>query len=364
MAAVSSQPATPAELSNQENARSLGQRIRNITRSYAFRVVVQGLLTAWAATTFTFVLIRLLPGNPVDIRIDQLLQQGYTLEEARNQAATLYEFDPSEPLLNQYTTYITNLVQGDLGVSITSAGTPVRDQILRFLPWTLISVGSALLISFTLGILIGIMTAYWRGGWFDNTVTAIASVLSGVPDYVFAILIILIPGVQLQWFNVGEMRGGVDPSIDPSQTLEYIASVIQHAILPVITYVLATIGVWILSMRSSTISTLGEDYINVAKARGLSEGRILTAYVGRNAMLPLVTRLAISIGFVLSGSVIVERFFEYPGLGLQLARAVGARDYTTMQGIFLVITIAVIASNILADLMLGWLDPRVSLGDK
>lgn len=340
------------------------QRLKAITRSYTFRVVVQGLITIWAATTFTFVLIRLLPGNPVDIRIDQLMQLGFTLEEARNQAATLYDFNPDEPIFSQYIDYIGNLLQGDLGTSITSAGTPVRDQILRFLPWTLISVGSALLISFSLGVFIGIVMAYWRGSWLDNFLTALGSILSGIPDYVYAILIILIAGVQLELFSVGAMRGGVDPNIDPGFTLEYIGSVIQHALLPIITYVLATVGVWMLSMKSSTLSTLGEDYINVAKARGLSDGRILTTYVGRNAMLPLVTRLAISIGFVLSGSVIVEKFFEYPGLGLQLARAVGARDYTTMQGIFLVITVGVIASNILADLMLGWLDPRVSLGEK
>ncbi len=339
-------------------------RLRRIASSYTFRVVVQGLLTIWAATSFTFVLIRLLPGNPVSIRMDQLMQQGYTYEEARNQAANLYDFDPDEPILNQYLTYMGNLLQGDLGVSITSAGTPVRDQILRYLPWTLISVGSALLISFSLGVLIGIMMAYWRGSLFDNVMTAAASILSGIPDYVYAIFIILIAGVQLQWFDVGAMRGGADPGIPPGFTLDYIGSVIKHALLPIITYLLATIGVWILSMKSSTLSTLGEDYINVAKARGLPEGRILTAYVGRNAMLPLVTRLAISIGLVLSGSVIVERFFEYPGLGLQLSRAVTSRDYTTMQGIFLVITIAVIASNILADLMLGWLDPRVSLKDR
>lgn len=344
--------------------RNLRTIFKNIVSSYIFRVVLQGIITAWAVMTVTFVLIRMLPGNPVQVRIDFLMNQGYTYEQAVNQAATLYAFDPNEPILNQYLRYMSNLLHGDMGKSITSAGTPVSQQILRFLPWTLISVGSALLISFSLGIMIGLMMAYWRGGILDNVVTALASILSGIPDYVFAIVIILIAGVQLQLFNVGEMRGGVDPGIPPGFTFEYIASIIRHALLPIITYVLATVGVWILSMKSSTISTLGEDYIHVAKARGLSERRILTAYVGRNAMLPLVTRLAISIGFVLSGSVIVERYFEYPGLGLQLSRAVGSRDYTTMQGIFLVVSIAVIASNILADLMLGWLDPRVSLEEK
>ena len=339
-------------------------RLQAVVSSYTFRVLLQGLITAWAAITFTFFLIRLLPGNPVEVKIDRLMQQGYTMEEARNQAANLFDFNPDQPLLEQYIDYLGKLIRGDMGQSIVSAGTPVRSQILRFLPWTLLSIGSALLISFTLGILLGLAMAYWRGSVLDNVVTALASILSGIPDYVYAITIILVAGVQLQWFNVGEMRGGVDPNIPAGFTFEYIGSVIQHALLPITTYVLATIGVWILSMKSSTISTLGEDYINVAKARGLSEGRILTAYVGRNAMLPLVTRLAISIGFVMSGSVIVERFFEYPGLGRALYTAVSTRDYTTMQGIFLVITVAVIFSNILADLMLGWLDPRVSLEDK
>jgi peptide/nickel transport system permease protein len=292
------------------------------------------------------------------------MQQGYTAQEAENLAASLFNYDPTVPVIEQYIQYLIGLFQGNLGQSVSSAGTEVSQIILRFLPWTLLSVGSALLISFTLGIIMGTAMAYWRGSWFDNLLTAISSILSGIPDYVYAIGIILIAGVQLELFNVGEMRGGVDPDIDAGFTLAYIGSVIKHALLPIITYVLATVGVWSLSMKSSTISTLGEDYINVAKARGLSERRILFSYVGRNAMLPLVTRLAISIGFVISGSVIVERFFEYPGLGRALTLAVGARDYTTMQGIFLVITIAVIVSNILADLMLGWLDPRVSLGDK
>lgn len=336
-------------------------RLIAIRKSYVFRIIFQGILTAWAATTFTFFLVRLLPGDPVSIKTDQLMQQGYTAEEAANIAATLFRYDPTEPLWQQYFQYMSNILQGDLGQSISSAGTEVSAIILRFLPWTLLSVGSALLLSFTVGMILGTAMAYWRGSLFDNVMTGLASALSGIPDYVYAIAIILIFGVQLKWFDVGEMRGGVSQDVEAGFTFTYIGSVIKHALLPVITYFIATVGSWMLAMKSSTISTLGEDYINVAKARGLSENRILFSYVGRNAMLPLVTRLAISIGFVLSGSVIVERFFEYPGLGRALTIAVTTRDYTTMQGIFLVITIAIIASNILADLMLGWLDPRVSL---
>lgn len=337
-------------------------RLRERLFGYAIRVILQGLITVWAVTTFTFFLIRLMPGNPVDIKIDQLMQQGIPYEIARNQAMGLFAFNPDEPLPVQYLAYLGNLLRFDLGNSITNPGVRVIDQIAAFLPWTLFSVGSGLLISFALGVTLGTAMAYWRGSVFDNVLTAIASILYGIPDYIIALLLLIVGGVQLRLFQIGELRGAVDPGIAPGLTLEYIGSVLKHALLPVSTYVLASVGGWILTMKSSTIATLGEDYIAVAKARGLPERRILTAYVARNAMLPLVTRLAISIGFVVGGSVIVEELFQYPGLGRSLRRAINSRDYTTMQGIFLVISISVVVSNMLADLMMGWLDPRIRLG--
>jgi peptide/nickel transport system permease protein len=344
----------------REQLRKMLGRFR---RSYIVRVVAQGLLTIWAVLTFTFFLIRLMPGNPLDVKIDQLQRtQGISYQQALAQASGLFGFDPNKPLGEQYIDYFGKLLRGDLGQSITSAGTPVADQILRYLPWTLFSVGLGLLFSFTFGILLGLAMAYWRGGILDNAVTVIASILYGVPDYIIPLLLIIVVGIQWGWFSPGEMRGGVDPSIQPGFTPEYIGSLLKFAVLPVLTYVLASIGGWILTMKSSTLATLGEDYINVAKARGLSERRILTGYVGRNALLPLVTRLAISVGFVVSGSIIVEELFQYPGIGRNLLRAINARDYTTMQGMFLVITITVVISNILADLLFGLLDPRVQLG--
>ena len=337
--------------------------LRRIRKSYTVRVVLQGLLTIWAVTTFTFFLIRLMPGNPLDIKIDQLQrQQNISYDDARSRAASLFGFDPDKPVGEQYVDYIGKMLHGDLGLSITSPGVKVTDQIIQYLPWTLFSVGLGLLISFTLGVGLGLAMAYWRGGILDNTVTVISSILYGIPDYIIPLLLIIVVGIQWGWFSPGAMRGGVDPSIKPAFTLEYIGSILKFALLPILTYVLSSVGGWILSMKSSTLSTLGEDYINVAKARGLSERRILTGYVGRNALLPLVTRLAISIGFVVGGSVIVEELFQYPGIGRNLLRAINARDYTTMQGMFLVITIAVVVSNVLADLLFGVLDPRVRLG--
>ncbi len=182
------------------------------------------------------------------------------------------------------------------------------------------------------------------------------------PDFIIPLLIILILGVQLHVFSVADTLGRVDPTIEPGFTLEYIGSVLSHAILPVLTYVAATVGGWILTMKSSTLSTLGEEYVTVAHARGLPQRRVLTAYVGRNAMLPLVTRLAISIGFVVGGSVIIEDIYRYRGLGKFLTTAIVARDYTSMQGVFLVIAISVVVANMLADVLYGVLDPRVRIG--
>lgn len=365
MSVKSTVPPAASPVRQMRYLKPFRQRVGEALSSYTARVLLQGLFTVFAVMTFTFFLVRLMPGNPVDIKIDQLMQtQGLTYEQARSQAAGLFDMDLNAPVGQQYLTYVQRVLRGDLGKSILSAGTPVADIIWRFLPWTLFSVGLGLLVSFALGVLIGAAMAYWRGGILDNVMTAVASILYSIPEYIIALLIILVAGVQLQLFQVGELRGGFNPDVAPGFTLEFIGSILKHATLPVITYVLATIGGWILAMKSSTISTLGEDYITVAKARGLSERRVLTAYVGRNALLPLVTRLSVSIGLVVGGSVIVEELFQYPGLGRQLLRAINGRDYTVMQGIFLIIAISVVASTIIADLMLGWLDPRVRVGQK
>lgn len=336
--------------------------IGRIVNSYFARTLFQAIITLWAVMTLTFVMIRQMPGNPFDVYVSQILNtENISYEEALARAAGLFDFDPDAPLIEQYLEYIGNILQGDLGQSITSAGTPVTEQILRYLPWTLFSVGSGLLISFTLGVLIGTAMAFWRGTLFDNLMTGLSSLLFSIPNYIIAYLIILIFGVQLGLFSVGQMRGGVDPRLTPGFTAEYIASIIKHAILPVIVYLTATIGGWMLTMKSSTIATLGEEYVTVARARGLSQWRILTAYIGRNAMLPLVTQLAISIGFVIGGSVIIEVIFTYPGIGRLLSTSIQRRDYTSMQGIFLVISIAVVLSNMLADILYSILDPRIRL---
>ena len=334
--------------------------LRRVYSNYMVRTVLQALVTIWAVITFTFFLIRLMPGNPVDVYVDFLItQQNMSYDEAFSRAAAQFRFDPDANVVTQYFEYMGNLLQGDLGTSITSTGTQVIGQIGRFLPWTIFSVGMGLLISFTLGAVLGTIMAYKRNGAIDHALSLVASVLSAVPNYIWGLLILIIFGVQLHWFNIGELRGTYDPQLTPGFTPEFIGSMLRHAFLPVLVYVVGSVGGWMLNMRNSTISTLGEDYVNVARARGLTSSRILLAYVGRNASLPMFTLLAINIGFIIGGSVIIEELFVYKGIGSFLYWSITQRDYTSMQGVFLIITISVVVSNLMADLLYSRLDPRV-----
>ncbi len=338
-------------------------RLRRLARSYTLRVFAQAVVTVWAVITFTFFLIRLMPGNPVDVYIDFLMnQQNITYEEARARAASQFKFDPDANIFVQYGEYMGRLIQLDLGESITSTGTRVIEQIARFLPWTVFSVGLGLFISFILGVTIGTIMAYLRNSWLDNLFSLLASILGAVPNYIWGLLILIVFGVQLQWFQVGALRGTYNSSLTPGFNLTFLLSVLTHAALPVLVYVLGSIGRWMLNMRNSTIGTLGEDYVSVARARGLPPSRILLAYVGRNAALPMFTLLAIDIGFIIGGSVIIEELFVYKGIGSFLFWSISQRDYTSMQGVFLVITISVVFSNVLADLLYSQLDPRVRVG--
>lgn len=339
--------------------------LRRLVSSYAARTLLQALLTIWAVVTFTFFLIRLMPGNPIDVYVGFLMNQtNATYEEAYQQAASQFSFDPGASVFQQYLGYMGNLLRGDLGQSITSTGTQVIDQIARFLPWTLFCVGLGLLISFVVGMLLGMLIAYYRNSALDTVISFFAAILGAVPDYIWGLLILVIFGVQLQWFNIGELRGTYDPSLTPGFTPAFVWSIFQHAFLPVLVYVIGTLGSWILNMRSSTISVLGEDYVNVARARGLPQARIASSYVGRNAALPLFTLLAVNIGLVLGGSVIIEELFVYKGIGSFLFFSISQRDYTSMQGVFLVIAISVVVANILADLLYSRLDPRVRVGSE
>ncbi|MEM1611294.1 MAG: ABC transporter permease [Sulfolobales archaeon] len=338
--------------------------LTKIFLSYPFIRGLRAIAVILASITFTFFIIRLMPGNPIDVYINTLISTyGLSYQDAKAQALALFSINLDEPLYIQYITYISNLFRGDLGKSIVSVGTPVAKIIADFLPWTVFTVSTALLISFSLGIIIGMFMAYRRGrSYLDSILATLFSILSSVPNFIVGILLIVFLGVQWKLVPFDMLRGSYSPYIKPGFTADFILDVLKHAIFPIITYVITTIGIWALSMRGSTISYLGEDYVFMARARGLPERRVAITYVGRNAILPLFTSLAISIGFIFGGSVLIESVFVYRGIGLRLLEAINSRDYTVMQGIFLIITIAVIAANYIADLLYSILDPRVRTG--
>lgn len=333
---------------------------RSFLSNYLFRRVLKAILTVFCVITLTFFLIRLMPSNPIEVFIEnQIAQYSMSYAEARDQARALFGINLDQPLHEQYFSYMSNLLRGDLGQSFASRGTPVIAIIRQFLPWTLFCVGTSLLISFVLGISLGMLMAYRRHGIIDYILSAFAALVSAIPNYLIAIMMIVFLAVQWKIINFTKMRGSHTAGIPIGFTPEFIGDVLFHAALPIAVYVLTTVGSWMLAMKSSTIATLGEDYVTVANARGLKDGRIMTSYVGRNAALPLFTQFAIGIAGVVGGSALIESFFVYQGIGLQLIKAVNARDYPVMQGIFLIVTVAVIVANLLADLLYSRLDPRI-----
>jgi peptide/nickel transport system permease protein len=338
---------------------------RRFLNAWLVRRLAKAVLTVFLVTTGTFFLVRLLPGNPIDTFIQtQIAQTGVSYADAAAQAKSLFSLDPNEPVLQQYFTYMLNLLHGDFGNSLLSPGTSVAQVIKTYLPWTLFSVGVATVISFVIGILAGMIMAYRRETWVDHLLTSIGSLLHAIPNYILAILIVVFLGVKLQIFNLTDARGSYTPGVTPSFSLSFLNDIFYHATLPILAYALTTVGSWALVMKSSTVETLGEDYVTVARARGLSDSRIRGGYVGRNAVLPLFSQLAVSLGFVVGGSIFVEKIFGYQGIGFSLFNAVNGRDYAVLQGIFLVVTISVVAANLLADVLYSRLDPRIRVQGK
>ncbi len=333
--------------------------------AFLLRSLLKMILITWIVVTLTFLIIRALPGNPIDIFVLSLMDTGLSEREARTRAASVLRLDLDRPLAEQYVEFIGNLVRGDLGESyVLARGKPVSEIVVQRLPWTLFSVGTSLLISLTIGILLGSVAAYRRNSWLDHLLTNISAALDAIPPLLVAVLLVLLLGVVWRVVPLSAMRGSLSPGVRPGFTLAFFADLLMHWAAPGLVYIVSTVGGWVLAMRSSTISTLGDEYVTVAHARGLPDRRILSAYVGRNAGLPLVGGGAVALGFVVSGSILIEQVFVYQGIGLLLGQAIARRDYPVMQGVLLVTTIAVLISTAVADVLYGWLDPRVRVGRK
>ena len=310
------------------------------------------LLAAWASITLAFVIPRMMPGDPASAMFARF--KGKLGPEAMDALRESFGFSDA-PLWEQYLTYLKHVATGDLGVSISHYPAPVTEVIGSALIWTLFLAGLAVVISFTVGTLLGIAAAWNRGGWLDNIAPPTLVFLGAFPYFWLAMLALFLFGFALDWFPV---RHAYADHLTPGATPEFVGSVLSHAVLPAGTIVLATTGGWLLSMRNTMIAVLGEDYTTLAFAKGLPPRRIMFRYAARNAMLPNVTGFGMALGFVLSGSLLTEIVFGYPGQGYLLIEAVRSLDYPLIQGLFLTITLAVLAANWLVDIVYVWLDPR------
>jgi peptide/nickel transport system permease protein len=327
-------------------------------RNFLWRLaghVARGLVMIWVVVTFTFFLVKLMPGNPVQVQVEKMVEQGMTQEQAQAQAAVAYGFLPTGSPFGQYLHYLWRVVHFDLGQSVAAQGVPVATQVRAAVPWTMALVLGGILISFVLGVVLGVLAALRRSTATGHALSVSGSLLHGVPPFVIALVLFALFSQTWRIFPYG---APYDSDVDPSFNGWFIGNVIYHAVLPACAYALATYGGWLLTMKSSVVSVLGEDFVLAAELRGLTWWRRFR-YLARNAMLPLFTVLAISIGLMFGGSIFIERIFNYQGLGVLLYNSLGSRDYPMMNGAFLLITIAVVIANILADLLYSAIDPRV-----
>jgi peptide/nickel transport system permease protein len=317
-----------------------------IVRRLAFYAVA-----AWVAITVNFAIPRLMPGNAVDTMLAK-----FPSLSAASLHALQAEFGAGNrgSLISQYFTYLGDLVHGNLGQSVNLYPAKVTAVLGQTLPWTVMLIGVATMISFLLGTLLGVLAAWRRGGWLDRTLPAF-TFLQATPYFFLALLVIQLFAVHWQLFPIGQ---GYDLGQSPGWNWPFISSAIDHSILPALTIVLTSMAGWMLQMRNVMITTIAEDYVLVAEAKGLSPRRVMFTYGARNAILPNIAGFALSLGFVVAGALVMEIVFSYPGIGLTLYNAVTSDDFPMLQGIFLVISLAVLFACLIADVIYVLADPR------
>ena len=309
------------------------------------------VVTAWAAITLNFILPRLMPGNPAQ---DLIQRFNGKLTPAGAKAIEELFGQPHTSVFSQYITYWHNVFTFNFGLSYTYYPTTVLQVIRQSVFWTLVLIGLCTIISFVLGTLLGMVVGWRRGSWRDALVP-ITTFLGSLPYFWFALLVILVFAVKLGWFP---SSGGYGVGLQIGFNWQFISSAIDFGVLPALTIVVASIGGWLLGMRNMMITTLNEDYVLLAEAKGLSRLRVMFTYAGRNAVLPSIAGFAMSLGFVVGGAIVTEIVFNYPGIGTVLFQAAQGQDYPLLEALFLTITMAVLLANLLADLAYVALDPR------
>jgi|SRR5579872_107388 len=323
--------------------------MRFVLRRLGFFVV-----TMWAAVSFNFFIPRLMPGNPV---LAMEAQHPHLGPQAIHALTILLGGGGHQSLLGQYFQYWGHVLTFNFGISITTSfGTSVNSMVMHALPWTLGLVGVTTVLAFILGTFIGLVSAWRRGSLLDSALPPIFVITSSFPYFWIALLAIYFFSIRLGWLPSSGAYNFLNDT--PGATWHYVGDVLQHALLPAVTILITSIGGWILTMRNNVITVLSEDYVRMARAKGLSPWKVMWGYAGKNAILPNLTGFAMSLGFVVSGAILVEYVFNYPGVGYMLLNAVNGLDYPLMQALFLLITVAVLLSVLAADIVTAILDPR------
>lgn len=325
---------------------------------YLARRAIMLLLTLWSAITLNFLLPRLMPGNPAEVMLAKFKGKGNMGPQAIHAIKVMLGIS-NQSLWHQYLQYWGEIFHWNFGVSYTYFPFSVTHMIAQALPWTLVLIGVTTVLSFVIGTGLGVWAAWKRGSWFDKTVTSVLTFTSSFPYFWFAMMLVFLLAFSASIFP---NSGGYASQMVPGFTWAFISSALYHSVLPALTILVSSLGGWQLQMRNNMISALNEDYVVLAKAKGLPEGVIAMAYAARNAILPNVTGFAMSLGFVVSGAILVELVFSYPGMGTLLYNAVTNEDFPLMQGIFLMIVVLVVLANFAADIINVVLDPRIRRG--
>ncbi|RXJ73748.1 peptide ABC transporter permease [Veronia nyctiphanis] len=311
------------------------------------------------AITLNFILPRAMPGDPVTMMFANMTAQ--VTPERIAAMKELLGFN-NDPLYIQYFTYIKSIFSWELGVSTTFYPMQVNDLISGSIGWTLFLAGSSVVLAFCIGSVLGIFAAWRRGSKFDSFISPGFMALQAVPPVVIGILVLFTFAISTKWFPTayGQPEGAI---LDWTSWDTY-TGILYHAALPLLCATVAQIGGFLISMRNNMINLLNEDYITMAKGKGLNENRVVFNYAARNALLPTVTALSMALGMAIGGQLVVEMIFQYPGLGTVMLNAVNARDYQVLQGLLIMITLVMLLFNFLADILVVMLDPRLRKGGK
>lgn len=336
--------------------------MRGLTREYLIRRFLLFLLTLWLGATILFILPRLAPGDPVTAMMARMRQQGTRVENSQTIIDTWRaRFGLDEPLPLQYLRYLLNLVRGDMGYSLSFFPATVSDMISTALPWTIGLLTVATLISFVLGTTIGALMGWRATPSILKTVLPLTLVFTSIPAFMLSILFIYLFGFTLKWLPYS---GGYGRGLPIGWNWAFISSVLQHSILPAASLIFVSMGFSALGMRGMMISIDSEDYLVLAKLKGLSRSWIFWRYAVRNSILPQVTALALALGGVVAGATLVETMFSYPGMGHLMYQAITTQDYSLIGGIGFILILTTATAVFALDLLYPFIDPRITYKKK